>query len=412
MRYASSEKDLEKIKAEAELSMRAEMEQMILQKDASAEEKDKIRRAMEEQSIELELQLEEAQRDRVKRDETEKKLCEMEGKLIHGVDELEARNMELEQIALEKERQLEMDASENTQQQRKIEQLEKEAQEKQKTFYTKKDQVTHVTQKLKNPFSKYQSAKSDLEQHARALRREKEDMLDSINLLRRQLLLKETLIECFCPSETVKKVQKFSVWEDDAERWVLEAISGRDESMGDAISNRNQSQPQSDDITDTTSTRNPSKKQLTNKERKQRGLRATVDPDSLRPICDRARVSIALGDKNPRHTSENILHLPLDIMERTTFDLFGEEVQVEYGHESEDPRDVARNAANGVQAVLDIAFSNEGGARLAPYAGSTKSTSNNSRHMGKATQPRAAQERPGKTPGPRLVRPASAKRRV
>ena len=66
---------------------------------------------------------------------------------------------------------------------RKIE-LEREAKKKREDFTQKKDAVAEITRKLRGQFGKYQSAKADLEAHARALRREKEDMVDSINLLR------------------------------------------------------------------------------------------------------------------------------------------------------------------------------------------------------------------------------------
>ena len=195
---------------------------MMRAKDASVEERERVRRAMEEQSVELELQLEEARRDRERRDATEARLREMESKLIHGVDDLEKRNRELEEEARAEEDALEERAVGNEEAARKIEALEREAKKKREDFTQKKDAVAEITRKLRGQFGKYQSAKADLEAHARALRREKEDMVDSINLLRRQLDLKETLIDAFVPPETAAKVTAFAVWEDDAERWVLE----------------------------------------------------------------------------------------------------------------------------------------------------------------------------------------------
>jgi hypothetical protein len=63
-----------------------------------------------------------------------------------------------------------------------------------------------------------------------------------------------------------------------------------------------------------------------NRERKAAGLRPTADPRALFPICDTTRVAVALGNRDPRLLSENILKLHLDFAERTTFDLFGEEI--------------------------------------------------------------------------------------
>ena len=362
MRDAGSVADLAKIKEKAEAGAREEMEKMMRAKDASVEERERVRRAMEEQSVELELQLEEARRDRERRDATEARLREMESKLIHGVDDLEKRNRELEEEARAEEDALEERAVGNEEAARKIEALEREAKKKREDFTQKKDAVAEITRKLRGQFGKYQSAKADLEAHARALRREKEDMVDSINLLRRQLDLKETLIDAFVPPETAAKVTAFAVWEDDAERWVLEKISDRRD--WERASSTHEPEPEPTDGEQISELRAA---RLSARRREKAGLRPTCDADELRPTCDRARVAVAMGDTNPRYVSENVLRLALDPAERTTFDLFGEEARLLDENENgtlNDPRDAAREAAAGVQAVLDIAFARDRGARL------------------------------------------------
>jgi hypothetical protein len=155
------------------------------------------------------------------------------------------------------------------------------------------------------------------------------------------------------------------------------------------------------------------------------GSLPSCDPDSRRPVCDHARVAVALGDRNPRYLSENVVRLGLDPTDRTTFDLFGEEAarRVEdsrrnpekYALEPEefpDPRDVARESAAGIQAVLDIAFASERGARLAPYAGSGEPAPGSVRGFGKKKGSESigsgvASKAPREPP----VRPASARRR-
>jgi kinesin family protein 3/17 len=374
MRDAGSLADLAKIKEKAEAGAREEMEKMMRAKDASVEERERVRRAMEEQSIELELQLEEARRDRSKRDATEARLREMESKLIHGVDDLEKRNLELLEEARAVEDLLEERAVGNEQARRKIETLELNAKQRREDFTEKQNAVAEITRLLRGSFHKYQSAKADLETHARLLRREKEDMVDSINLLRRQLALKETLIDAFVPRETVAKVTAFAVWEDDAERWVLEKISNRHESSETAsLESSGDVYAETENVSavrDKDADGELRAARLAARRRERRGLRPTCDADELRPTCDRARVAVAMGDTNPRYVSENILRLDLDFPERTTFDLFGEEAATLFAENGErvDPRSAARDAASGVQAVLDIAFAGDRGARLAPYS--------------------------------------------
>ena len=412
MRDAGSLADLAKIKEKAEAGAREEMEKMMRAKDASVEERERVRRAMEEQSIELELQLEEARRDREKRDATEARLREMESKLIHGVDDLEKRNRELEEEARAVEDALEERAVGNEEARRKIETLEREAKQRREDFTEKQNAVAEITRRLRGQFQKYQSAKADLETHARALRREKEDMVDSINLLRRQLALKETLIDAFVPRETAAKVTAFAVWEDDAERWVLEKISNRHESSETASlesSGDVYAETEIQAFRDKDADGELRAARLAARGRERRGLRPTCDADELRPTCDRARVAVAMGDTNPRYVSENILRLELDFPERTTFDLFGEEAATLFAENGErvdrrDPREAAREAASGVQAVLDIAFAGDRGARLAPY-----SNAKGAERAYRAAETPTAGDAAARRRAP--ARPASAKRR-
>ena len=163
-------------------------------------------------------------------------------------------------------------------------------------------------------FGKYQTAKEDLEEHAAAIGREKDDMMDSIRLLRRQMKLKDAIIEAFIPPEVADKVTARAVWDEDEEQWALERLAPR------ASSSENSRQLLS-----------------------RRPVSAT--PGCVRPTTDHARVAAALGDLNPRYKSENILNLELDAPDRTTFD---------WAPAAEDE---AGGSARAVQAVLDIAFS-------------------------------------------------------
>jgi chromosome segregation ATPase len=90
----------------------------------------------------------------------------------------------------------------------KIAALEEAALLKEENFASRKEEAADKTKKLKKMFSKYQTAKQDLDEHAQTVQREKEDMLDSIRLLKQQLKLKNTVIDAFIPPEV--RLYKFS----------------------------------------------------------------------------------------------------------------------------------------------------------------------------------------------------------
>ena len=352
VKFAASEADLERIQRQAEEKAQAEMQKVLDARDHTEEEKARIRQAMEENAMDLDAQMSVAQSDRRRKEELEKRLKEMESKLLHGVDDLELRNKMLEEAAAKGQRDIEDRERAKAEREREIEKLEEAKLLKEEKFASKKEEAADKTRKLKKMFGKYQTAKADLEEHAAAIGREKDDMMDSIRLLRRQMKLKDAIVEAFIPPEVAEKVTARAVWEDDEEQWALERLAS-----GAASENRHPPRP------------------------------VSATPGCNRPTTDHARVAAALGDLNPRYKSENILNLTLDVPDRTTFDW--------------DPGD--SGAADSVQAVLDIAFS-DGAARA--LKGSETSETRASRGGGG--------ERPGHaaTGGTavRASRPSSARR--
>jgi kinesin family protein 3/17 len=328
------------------------MQKVLDARDHTEEEKARIRQAMEENAMDLDAQMSVAQSDRRRKEELEKRLKEMESKLLHGVDDLELRNKMLEEAAAKGQRDIEDRERAKAEREREIEKLEEAKLLKEEKFASKKEEAADKTRKLKKMFGKYQTAKADLEEHAAAIGREKDDMMDSIRLLRRQMKLKDAIVEAFIPPEVAEKVTARAVWEDDEEQWALERLAS-----GAASENRHPPRP------------------------------VSATPGCNRPTTDHARVAAALGDLNPRYKSENILNLTLDVPDRTTFDW--------------DPNDPG--ATDSVQAVLDIAFS-DGAARA--LKGSETSETRASRGGGG--------ERPGHaaTGGTavRASRPSSARR--
>jgi kinesin family protein 3/17 len=285
VKFAASEADLERIQRQAEEKAQAEMQKVLDARDHTEEEKARIRQAMEENAMDLDAQMSVAQSDRRRKEELEKRLKEMESKLLHGVDDLELRNKMLEEAAAKGQRDIEDRERAKAEREREIEKLEEAKLLKEEKFASKKEEAADKTRKLKKMFGKYQTAKADLEEHAAAIGREKDDMMDSIRLLRRQMKLKDAIVEAFIPPEVAEKVTARAVWEDDEEQWALERLAS-----GAASENRHPPRP------------------------------VSATPGCNRPTTDHARVAAALGDLNPRYKSENILNLTLDVPDRTTFD--------------------------------------------------------------------------------------------
>ena len=112
---------------------------------------------------------------------------------------------------------------------------------------------------------------------------EKEEYMDQMRALHRDMRLKELIIDLFIPAEEVGKVTRGARWNDEQELWTLEAPR---------------------DV-----------------KREVKAAKRPVSASGLRrPTTDFTKTANAMGDLNPRFRSENILSLELDLPERTTFD--------------------------------------------------------------------------------------------
>ena len=66
------------------------------------------------------------------------------------------------------------------------------------------------TRKLKKLFAKYQELKGEIDDEQEMFAQEREDMMDSIRTLTRQMKLKNTVIENFIPPEEVGRMGRNS----------------------------------------------------------------------------------------------------------------------------------------------------------------------------------------------------------
>ena len=167
---------------------------------------------------------------------------------------------------------------------RRIAELEEQALYAEDNYTSVQEEVQSKTKKLKKLLHRYKAVKNEVEEVASAFQVEKEELLESIRFLNRQLQLKNKIISSFIPVEETKKVMKRAQWNEEKDAWLLERLS----TVSDA---------------DQSAMRRP--------------LSAS---GSKRPVSEYAKVAAVLGDQNPRFKGENILVMELDLPDRTTYD--------------------------------------------------------------------------------------------
>ncbi|EOD32389.1 hypothetical protein EMIHUDRAFT_230328 [Emiliania huxleyi CCMP1516] len=85
-------------------------------------------------------------------------------------------------------------------------------------------EVEGKTRKLKRLWTKYQAAQADILDVQKEFQREKEDLLDTIRELSRQLKLRQLLMSASIPIEQLSKIERCSEWDDANEQWRISRL--------------------------------------------------------------------------------------------------------------------------------------------------------------------------------------------
>ena len=115
-----------------------------------------------------------------------------------------------------------------------------EAEEK---FGSIEEEVEKKTRKLEKLIRKVTEAEREVSDLSSEFQREREEMLDTIRQLARQIKLKDAILEGFAPSAKVKALEERAEWEDESwrlrplEKYRVEetALFQRFEEAGDGI---------------------------------------------------------------------------------------------------------------------------------------------------------------------------------
>lgn len=255
--------------------------QIEMEKAAISQQKDLAESEKARISRELEAKQQEILAEKQKSEHAAMKLRAMEEKLMHGGQNLLQKTEQQEAELKEKERRLEEERLEKRRLERKMEEMEEAALHENQKFDSIQEELESKSDKLKKLFSKYQRMKSELRDIQVEFERDKEEMLDQIRGLNREVKLKEMVVRHFIPPSEVRKIEGRCRYDEDNDEWYLE------------------------------------KQQLTGNTLR-RPQSASVN--GKRPVSAAAKAAARMGVDNPRFKSENVLTLELDMPDRTTRD--------------------------------------------------------------------------------------------
>ncbi|ETV93117.1 hypothetical protein H310_12732 [Aphanomyces invadans] len=229
-REGVSEDELKKLQDDAlreknELKKKAqqEMKALLASQSKTEEERERLAAQLQEKAQQKEL-LEK------KKHEMLAQLEEYEHKVIVGgqlMDKAAQQELEL------REAQQKID-----EQKRQEMQLARELAEREDSnllleeqFSSLQEEVDVKTKKLKKLWAKHKAASTEIEDLRTEFQTEKEDMLETIRELTRQLKIKQLLLQHFVPLDDAYAIEKRSKWDAELDEWTLEHLETRPTSL-------------------------------------------------------------------------------------------------------------------------------------------------------------------------------------
>jgi len=158
--------------------------------------------------------------------------------------------------------------------------------------------VEAKTRKLKKVWAKLKAAQAEVRDLDAEFGKEREDMLDTIRDLNRQLKLKQLLLDAFVPPHEAERIEARAVWDEDGDEWSLPAL----EVAGNRLRLRRPPSSASPALAT---------------------LHALAPQTGARPTSQYASARATFEADNPRFKEDNVAALDLEMPTRTTDDYDG-----------------------------------------------------------------------------------------
>jgi len=206
---ASANKETEDMRRQAE----AEMKEILDTQTRTTKERERLRQK-------LETEVDRAANSEKQRLVLEKKLRLIQAKLMQGGRFLDKA---AKQEAVLRRAQLEL--QERKTQEKALEQQVRAKEEDifalEEKYVNKQEEADDKTRKLKRLWGQLQTCQAEARDVQEEFQREREDMLDTIRQLSRQLKLKELMMSNFVPSEEEHKLERHASFNDEDDVWAI-----------------------------------------------------------------------------------------------------------------------------------------------------------------------------------------------
>mmetsp|Transcript_31643 Transcript_31643/g.79041 ORF Transcript_31643/g.79041 Transcript_31643/m.79041 type:complete len:742 (-) Transcript_31643:192-2417(-) len=271
-----SQEEVNRIRQELVAAKEAEKQALLDENLVQREEALRAQAALLEQQERMAAEAQRMQEAEAKLRDLEAKLIGSDGKNI--IDAHAAQQEELLRYQAESREREEMEA----QRERALQDQQDALLAKEEKYGSLQEEAEAKGRKLKKLYAKYKAAQSEIADLQAEFQREREDMLETVRELTRQLKLKAAVIESFVPPEEQAKIECRAEWDEESEEWRIARVELAGNSMA--------------------------------------GGRQQASRHGRRPVSVHAKIANIVNGTNSRYKGENVLSLELEMPERTTQD--------------------------------------------------------------------------------------------
>ena len=169
---------------------------------------------------ELKAKEERANKEKSKQQKLLKKIKNMEEKLLHGSEAME-KALKQEQDLLKTKSELDEKRIRQTRLEQELKAKDEEKINLEQRYTSQQDELEKKRKESDKIEKKVAQKRNEMQDMSEEIHREREDLMDRIRELTREIRLKHLLIDQFIPSFEYMRIERRADWSDDINDWII-----------------------------------------------------------------------------------------------------------------------------------------------------------------------------------------------
>ena len=219
MRQNLEAEEAEKAQAKVQREAQEQMDQLISEKDRTEDERAELEAQFKRQQEEMDAKFQDLQREREEQKALEDSLAAMQAKVMRGGTNLLDQEERLREEQRRQEDELRKIAEQEEDAQRRIQELEDLQTITSDSYKTIEEEIESKGKKTKKLHEAYERCLVDIKDLERDWTSEREDLLDVIRALTREIKLKNLVLDAYIPPDEIDRLSRHATWDDKAETW-------------------------------------------------------------------------------------------------------------------------------------------------------------------------------------------------